>query len=59
MPADPAAVPMPKTIERFSGGVWRAKAASTIENEPAATPRPTSTPPPMCSIVGLSAIAIR
>ncbi len=39
MPAEPAAVPMPKTIERFSGGVCRANAASTMEKEPAATPK--------------------
>ena len=32
-PIEPAAVPMPKTIERLSAGTRRPKAASTIEKE--------------------------
>ena len=59
MPAEPAAVPMPNTTLRRSGGVCRAKAASTMLNDPAATPSPTSTPPPRCSIEGELAFAIR
>ena len=39
-PIEPAAVPMPKTIERFSGGTRRPKAASTMEKDAAAMPRP-------------------
>jgi hypothetical protein len=59
MPAEPAAVPMPKMRLRFSPGTLRAKAASTMLKDPEATPRPTSTPPPMWSIAGLSAVPIR
>ena len=43
-PIEPAAVPMPKTIERFSGGTRRPKAASTMEKDAAAMPRPIIRP---------------
>ena len=44
-PDEPAAVPSPKTMERFSADTLRAKAARMMPNEPAAIPRPISTPP--------------
>ena len=46
MPAEPAAVPTPNTIERFAGDTLRAKTERMIPKEPAAVPSPTSTPPP-------------
>ncbi len=58
MPAEPAAVPSPKAKLRCSGATLRANAARTMPKEPEATPRPTSTPPPRCSIVTESELAI-
>jgi len=59
MPAEPAAVPMPKARERCSGDTLRAKAESTTPNEPAAIASPINTPPPMCSHMGDPAFAIK
>ena len=39
-PIEPAAVPMPNTIERCSGLTRRPSAESTIEKDAAAMPRP-------------------
>ncbi|MNU05232.1 hypothetical protein D3C72_2499620 [compost metagenome] len=58
MPAEPAAVPMPKAMERCSGVTCRAKAERMTLNEPAPIAMPTSTPPPICSQMGASAWAI-
>ncbi|MNL49395.1 hypothetical protein D3C87_1723240 [compost metagenome] len=58
MPADPAAVQMPKAIERCSGVTLRAKAESRMPNEPEPTAIPISTPPPMCNQIGASAWAM-
>ncbi|MNY35968.1 hypothetical protein D3C86_1704170 [compost metagenome] len=52
MPAEPAAVPIPKASERCCGVTWRAKAERMTLKEPAAMPSPTSTPPPKCSQKG-------
>ncbi len=49
---------MPKTSERFCAGTRLASAAMTMPNEPEATPRPTRTPPPICSQNGVGAQAI-
>ena len=58
MPAEPAAVPRPKTKERCSAETRRAKAARTMPKEPAATPSPTRTPEPMVSQSGVGATAV-
>ncbi|MNE77964.1 hypothetical protein D3C80_1743260 [compost metagenome] len=52
MPAEPAAVPIPNAMVRCCGVTLRAKAERMTLNEPAAMPRPTSTPPPKCSQKG-------
>ena len=57
-PMEPAAVPTPNTMVRFSGGTRRLKAASTMEKEAAAMPRPIITPAERLSQSGLGAQAI-
>ena len=57
-PSEPAAVPRPSAHERRSGGTRRAKAASTIVNEPPERPSPTSRPPVTASVVPLVLSAI-
>ena len=57
-PSEPAAVARPIDHDRRSSGTSRAKAASTIVNEPPARPRPSSTPPVMASAPALVLTAI-
>jgi hypothetical protein len=58
-PAEPAAVPKPKAIERFSGGKSLPNAARTMLNEHPARPKPTSTPAVKSKAIGLVEIAMR
>ena len=58
-PSEPAAVASPIAHERRSSGTRRANAASTIMNEPPASPSPSSTPPVSASCVPDVLCAIR
>src|SRR5205823_1741775 len=53
-PNDPAAVPAPSAMPRFSGGNNLLKADSTRLNEQPDNPKPINTPPPTSSDSGVA-----